>query len=78
MALAVQISLSKWLHTVLEEPYLAVYHSVLVEEDSDIYRPVQEYLGRFEHRLLGTGKQPDDSMMFGVGVWKLYEVKGKI
>jgi hypothetical protein len=74
---ALDLSLDKWLYTAYEAPYFAVYHSVLVTEESDVYVPVREYLHRLDCTLVVSGQQQDPRMMFGEGVWKIFQIGGK-
>jgi hypothetical protein len=54
-----------------------VYHSVLVTEESDVYVPVRECLHRLDCTLVVSGQQQDPRMMFGEGVWKIFQIGGK-
>lgn len=54
---------------------LAVYRSVLVSDDSELFRPVVEVLGNYEYSVDLCSEFDDEDIMFGRGMLTVYRLE---
>lgn len=54
---------------------LAVYRSVLVSEDSELFAPVMEVLSNHQYRVHTCSEFDDEDIVFGRGILTVYRLE---